>query len=721
MELEDETKLAGDIPTEEAPVPDEEPAGYPAIDWVQRAQAAYTASTDYFDANIRSEIEASIRQFNGEHPTGSKYLSEAYRGRSRLFRPKTRAAVTAAEATAAEALFSSYDVVNVEALDKDDPLQVQAASFAKQLLQIRLSTSIPWFLIAMGAFQEANVAGVVVSKQDWFYHEGPIKKTDRPEVSLVPIENFRFDPAASWVDPVGTSPYLIQLLPLYVKDVRARVANGTWLPVSESEIRSAAGKPADSIRLTRTGRSDETDNSIAVSDYSIVWVHENIVEEDGRDWLYYTLGTTTLLSAPVPMETKYPHGRPFAVGFTVVEAHKIYPSSLPRISRDVQAEINNIANQRIDNVSFAMNKRYFVKRGKQVDLRSLTRNVPGSVTLMDSPDTDVVVQSTPDVTGSAYQEQDRLNLDFDEVVGVFSGSSVQSNRRLNETVGGMNLLSNSTNKVTNYRLRCFVESWVEPVLRQLLQLERHYETDSVLMQRAAQAAEFSLPAGVPAPEVFDALLAGDVLLNVNVGMSATSPVERIQTLLSGFRAVKELLADNVLVQYGLDVRELIKEVFAGIGYRDGSRFFSRSDDPNLAALESQVQQLQQALDAKISPELLAAQVAKLAAETERILVEKVQTGVQTAYSAMQAAQVIAAAPAVAPIADEIMAGAGYQDGAGQDPNFPAPAAPVPGITQLDINNRKTGVQFNPTGQSPASPNEGQATGIETQRNDGVMV
>ena len=73
---------------------------------------------------------------------------------------------------------------------------------------------------------------------------------------------------------------------------------------------------------------------------------------------------------------------------------------------------------------------------KRVNLRSLVRNIPGSFTLMDDPEKDVQVQETQDVTSSSYAEQDHLNLDFDDVARAFSGSSVQSNRNLNETVGG---------------------------------------------------------------------------------------------------------------------------------------------------------------------------------------------------------------------------------------------------------------------------------------------
>src|SRR5574340_816997 len=107
-------------------------------DWLGLARDAYSASTSYFDANVRKDIKDALRQFNGQHAHGSKYLSDAYKGRSRLFRPKTRSAVTKLEAVTAEALFSAYDVVNVEALDKDGPLQTEAAQFLKALLQNQL-------------------------------------------------------------------------------------------------------------------------------------------------------------------------------------------------------------------------------------------------------------------------------------------------------------------------------------------------------------------------------------------------------------------------------------------------------------------------------------------------------------------------------------------------------------------------------------------------------
>ena len=60
------------------------------------------------------------------------------------------------------------------------------------------------------------------------------------------------------------------------------------------------------------------------------------------------------------------------------------------------------------------------------------------------------------------------------------------------------------------------------------------------------------------------------------------------------------------------------------------------------------------------------------------MAEAVQTGVQAAFSAMQAGAQVAQMPQIAPIADVVMQGAGYKrpNPMGDDPNFPQPTAPA---------------------------------------------
>ncbi len=534
-----------------------------ATDFLQLARDAYSSSTSYFDANIRAQIERDLRQFQSQHPNDSKYLSDAYKGRSRLFRPKTRAMIRKNEAIAAEAFFSTNDVVSITPTNDNDPRQLASAEIMQALLQYRLTKSIPWFLTVCGAYQDAQTVGLVASYQYWEYSRQ--RKRDKPCVELMPIENLRFDPGANWTNPIASSPYVIRMVPMYVKDVQARMRavdpktqQPKWMYLEDSVIRSASRKYSDSVRLTREGnRTDSKDQESPITAFSVVWAHEIYLEMEGQDYVYWTLGTEAMLSEPKPIEEIYWTGqRPVVVGYSVIETHRNYPSSLPKLTKDVQTEINEVANQRVDNVKFALNKRYFVRRGRQVDIRSLTRNVPGSATLMQDVE-DVKVMETHDVTSSAYQEQDRLNLDFDDLAGAFSQSSVQSNRNLNETVGGMNILNSNATQVGGYQLRTFVETWVEPVLRQLVALEQMYETDEVILGIASNKAQLFQKYGID--EVDDDLLLQELTLSVNVGVGATNPTQQVNNFMMAMNSLKGILADGALTQYGLDVQEVVKK------------------------------------------------------------------------------------------------------------------------------------------------------------------
>ncbi len=719
--------------TDEATITTEPAAS--ATDYLSLAREAYSTSTTFFDSSIRPQIEAAIRQFQGVHPNNSKYHSDTYKHKSRLFRPKTRAMVRKNEAVAAEAFFSTQDVVSVTAEDDGDPVQQASAEVNQALLDYRLKKSIPWFLTCMGAFQDAQTVGACVSYQYWKYD--PRKGVDKPCIDLIPLENFRIDSGADWTDPINSSPYLIHLLPMYVKDVRAKMKTvdsktgaPRWKQLSDAQILTATKGASDSTRLTRErGRTDSKDQSQNVGDFTVVWVHRNIMEIDGQDMVWYTLGTHHMLTDAVPIKEIYFHGRrPYAMGYSMVETHKVYPDGPVGVTKDVQAEINEIANQRIDNVKFAMNKRYFVKRSAQVDIRSITRNIPGSVTMMNDPEKDVMVQNTPDVTGSSYQEQDRLNMDFDDVGGAFSPSSIQSNRQLNETVGGMSMLSSNASQVGNYGLKTFVESWMEPVLSQMILLEQHYETDTVILALAGKKVQLLQRFGIDS--ITDEFLTQELTCTVNVGVGSTNPQEQINNFMMGIKNLREVLADGQLERYGLDVEEVIKELFGKLGYKDGARFFStEKEDPALTNAKAMITQLQQELSQKVSPEMVAKQMEKIDAEIANLAVKAKEINSSTfeknmraIFSTGQAAQMIAAVPALSPVMDMLAQAAGYQtpNPVGVDPNFPQIEAPLPGVTQNSVKDPRTGTEFMPGGDTtpntpagPELPATGANQGIET--------
>ncbi|MGY8830113.1 MAG: portal protein [Pseudomonadales bacterium] len=140
------------------------------------------------------------------------------------------------------------------------------------------------------------------------------------------------------------------------------------------------------------------------------------------------------------------------------------------------------------------------------------------------------------------------------------------------------------------------------------------------------------------------------------------------------------------------------------------------------AIEKRIQQAVQDALAKSGAELklreLAMKEGKTEAEIEKIRREAVQIGVQAAYSAMQAGAQVAQMPMIAPIADEIMKGAGYQHQTGDDPNFPVAAQTAamniksPYIQGADVV-QNTSPAFPPVAQEGASPMEGIETPTPT--------
>lgn len=578
--------------------------------WLSRARQAYDQSTNWTDSNYRRTWEDALNAFNSRHAGDSKYHNSLYEKRSRIYRPKTRSVIRKNEAAAAAAFFSNMEVVEARPENEGDKRARASAAIMKQLLQYRLVKSIPWYQVCLGALQDGQTIGAIVSRQYWDYTtrtetiastdglpEVKVRKVmrDRPTVKLIPIENFRVDPAAAWDNVIESSPYLIELMPMYVGDIKARMrqrddktSEPEWRSHPDSVIRSASAPHDDSTRMSRLpNRQDPMSNADReIGDYEIAWVQRHIHRREGRDWEFYTLGTEAMLSTPQLLSETSLIGRDYVLGCVILETHKVYKTGVPELVKQIQDESNEVANQRLDNVKFVLNKRWIVKRGKNVDLNSLLRNVPGAVTLADDVEADVKEVTWPDVTASAYAEQDRLNVDFDDLVGNFSAGSVASNRSLNETVGGLQMLGSGASMMTEYLIRTFSVTWAEPVLRQVVLLEQKYETDQTILALAGQKAELFQKFGID--QVTDDLLQHELSLRINIGMGATDPTTKLQKLIMALTSFINLAKAQVP---GLNLAEVAKEIFSMVGYQDGQRFLT-NDNPQVAQLTQQLQQLQ---------------------------------------------------------------------------------------------------------------------------------
>jgi hypothetical protein len=578
---------------------EEEAAPYDREDqpeWEKRAKDAMRFSTTYLDSNYRQKWDDSLRAFNNQHPGDSKYNSENFRKRSHLFVPVTRTVIRKNEAAACKAFFSNHDVASIRPLNEGDPKQVASAAVMKELVQYRTKHQLHWFQFLIGGLQDAQKQGACVARVEWCYQSRRnangkmVTAKDQPGAHLVPLENMRFDPSASWMDPFNDSPYLIELVQMYVGDVKVKMSRDDpkgrrWTTYTDSEIRQDS-MADDSTRQARLGaQQDPNQESRSISDYEVCWVQRHIHRWDGNDWHFWTLSNGKLLTEPELLENVVFHGRrPYIIGFAVLETHKPLPVSVPELVKPLQDSINSIENQRNDNVLFALNKRAKVKRGTNVDTVAYLRNVPGGIINVDNMD-DLEVIETGDVTQSSYQEEDRKRQAFDDLVGNFNPMQLHQAGAPREAQGTVRMLQGPASEMTEYMLQTYAITFVVEVLRHLVLLEQCYETDKTILAIAGQRAKLLQKFGQD--QVTDEMLEQELTTEVNVGMGSTDTTAMLARLVYAMREYAQLAK---IAPPGINLAEILKEFMSLSGYQDGERF-STQGNAEMAKLEQVNKQL----------------------------------------------------------------------------------------------------------------------------------
>lgn len=623
--------------------------------WLEIVRRGWETGDDWFNSTLRPRIERNLAHYKNRHEPGSKYYREEFKKRSRFFRPKIRTAIRKIAAAGTRAFFSTEDLAHCSPTDEGNPQNVLAAEIHNIILNHRLKNQVPWYKIVVAALTDVSINGVVISRQYWDYEVEEVEeirarrsedglmsagheivrrvKHDRPMSRIVPIENIRISSASDWSDPMQTSPFIIEKRPYYLTDLRKRMQSNSLIPyregISDAELRQGETYQDDSLRAKREDSRDRYTEASGTGDaYDVVWVRECIVRIDHMDYYFETVGSTMLISDPVPLSRVSRIGRPYVMGYAEIEPHTLSPDGPADLGAGLQRESNELVNSRMDNVKLSMTGRFIVRRGAQTDIASLMRNVPGSITYTQNVN-DVRDMRAQDVTQSAYQEQDRLNLDMDDLLGTFSQSTVQSNRAMNETVGGMQMLSDGANEITEFQIRNFTETWYKPVLRQMVELERAHESSRNVLMIAGE--EY----GQTLAQTFQ-LIQQPTNVEVDVGFGNLNPIQRIERLSMGLSTMEQF-SPGILAK--LEQRQVAKEVFGALGFKDGSRFLphlgNNEEDPRIVQLEEMVQQLQAVIEGKQVEQQGKLQLEQMRGQTQ-LQLEQMRSQVKTYIEQLRA-------------------------------------------------------------------------------------
>lgn len=203
----------------------------------------------------------------------------------------------------------------------------------------------------------------------------------------------------------------------------------------------------------------------------------------------------------------------------------------------------------------------------------------------------------------------------------------------------------------------------------------------------------------------------------------TAMFESLMDLLSRIAAVDPEFARNVLdivIEYapvhGKDA--LVKRIRELTGQVDPDE----EDSPEKVAEREAAKELQARLQAlnvaameadvagkQAQAELRQAQAGESAARISKTEAERITKLLEGIYAALQAAQVVATVPGAAPVGDELLKSAGFQDQSAATLADTAPAQPMPGPAPVPGQG----------GPLPALPEQqtGMRAGIETPRGD----
>jgi hypothetical protein len=220
----------------------------------------------------------------------------------------------------------------------------------------------------------------------------------------------------------------------------------------------------------------------------------------------------------------------------------------------------------------------------------MARNVPGGVTMVNDVEKDVKEISWPDLPQSVQIARQQNDSDFDNLGGNFNPMQIAQTRSPRESFRTVNAVQSPAMMMTEYTLMTLVQTFLLPVLRQLVLLEQYYETDETLLAVAGEKAKVFERFGVD--KVTDAVLQKRMSVSVNLGMGATDPTMKQQRLAACLQQIQALAAKPVP---GLDLKEVFKELFALAGYRDAMRFLQEGADPQVAAMAKTIQALMKKL------------------------------------------------------------------------------------------------------------------------------
>jgi hypothetical protein len=497
--------------------------------------------------------------------------SGRHKWRSRLFIPATFKAVEGIYPRGMLALFTVPDFFDVMPRESGD---VDQAEIVKKLLEYYFE-KMDLFTNFGRFFKQMLLYGTSVGKIYW--QKDSMMKTSARSIfgiklppiteEIVKFDGPYFEPIDLWdfyTDPkVGDlSSWKIHRTWRTIDDLRA--SSIKYENLDEVEKMAAELKKEDSSqseRIYAAGRSLPKETRKGLVEILEYW------NEDNSEVVTVANQGIIIKQRPNPFNHM---DHPFIYGNYTMIPFEFYTPGVPASCRDLQWQLNDTTNQRMDNVNLILNRMFKVVKGMGVNLSQVVSK-PGGILQMDSPEA-VTPLETPDITQAAYLEATNIERKIEEVTGATKytiGTGTETSRR---TATEAKIQSLTGDERFNLMVRFLESQVIKPLIRKSYQLLQQFMTiDKVIRIVGAEGEKWITVNPEDIKSDYDFEPAGSV---------RTATRDAIQAQLINFLAIAQ---NNPTV----NSTEILKRIWENFGFKDADRIIrSQEQMMQMASLQA---------------------------------------------------------------------------------------------------------------------------------------
>lgn len=421
--------------------------------------------------NLKPTWEDSYRKYKSK-------LKKLKEGKANLFIPYTWATVEQLKARALQALFSKPPYVSYAGVGEDD---TDGALIMERLVQYQMKEKIKLPFKFIFALNSIFNYGTAIALTDWKHEEKSIKKRqniidetigaktgeeiidtlvtiyDDPDVEFFPLDEFFPDPEGYDIESCNYCCTRVYRDEAYL---RSKEKEGIYtLPEQLDNGGNTSIDFRDNVNNLSSSTSDKTKNHEIISYYTD---DVKIVVLNRKYILQKVENQSFTKDKPFQRIVAFPLEKEF------------YGMSIVEVISNLQDELNTTRNQRIDNISFILNKAMLKRRNAEFDTE--IKLYPGAVIEVDDIHNDLKPLEFGDVTSSALMEEEKIKQDIQFVSSVSEYARGATPAR-KETATTVVSIQDASNTVFNYIIMVIENSGLLPIADRIKKLNQQYITE----------------------------------------------------------------------------------------------------------------------------------------------------------------------------------------------------------------------------------------------------